>query len=176
MIDPNHVPDISAAELLARYVLFSKHIRKDRTLKADAFMPSADDELSVMRHLMSNDKELWGVGSAVAKKSKRTLYGRGDIRAGHCTDQGLATIADPTSNNPNHAVLRDWPAEKSVRKNVAQELSEKAQFVAFEANTEANHDSPVSPRSGGTRSKVKTGCVIAALVILAAVVVWRIFR
>ena len=55
-------------EMLARYILFSKHIRADRTIKPDAFVPHPRAELSVTRHLMTADDELWSVGHDIARE------------------------------------------------------------------------------------------------------------
>ena len=51
MIDPNHVPPVEEAEMLARYVMQSGHFRQsDLTVKPNLFIPHPYQELSVTRH------------------------------------------------------------------------------------------------------------------------------
>ena len=56
---------IGDAELLARFILFRDWIRADGTVKADAFVPPSDLQLSVTRHLRLHDAELWRRGLSV---------------------------------------------------------------------------------------------------------------
>jgi len=130
MIDPAHVPEVGAVEMLARYALFSGHIRNsDKTLKADAFMPPPDRELSTTRHLSLSEAEIWMLGEAVAAVRRRTLIGRGDIQAKACIDQKLVVHAAPLAENPNHAHVVNWPADKPAQKMIAQEIAAVSQFV-----------------------------------------------
>ncbi|MBI3860671.1 MAG: hypothetical protein HY290_02115 [Planctomycetia bacterium] len=131
MIDQANVPDVGAEETLARYVVHSSHIRRsNQTLKPDTFIPHPYRDLSVTRHLLAIEEELWSVGEDVADASGKTLYGRGDIRVTVCTGQQLLVQAKPTSNNPNHADVTGWPADKPAQKIIAQEIAATAVFVA----------------------------------------------
>jgi hypothetical protein len=130
MIDAADVPAVQDTELLARYVVYSKHVRtSDSSLKPDAFMPLPYQELSVTRHLMATDDELWAVGERVASASGKALYGRGDVTADVCIGQRLSVKAAPVDGNPNHADVTGWPAEKAAQKIIALELAAKATFI-----------------------------------------------
>ena len=131
MIDPNNVPDVAADEMLARFILQRSHIRpSDRSVKPDAFMPPSDLELSVTRHLSATEEELWSVGEDVAVATCKTLYGRGDVQTFVYLDQKLVMHAAPLiPDNPNHAHIVGWPAEKPAQKNIAQEIASKSAYV-----------------------------------------------
>jgi hypothetical protein len=122
-------------ELLARYVTSSRWFRKqDQTVKQDAFIPPEDPlELSVTRHLNLSDDEIWNIGAGVATGQNRTLHGRADVKVAHVESQSLSVIADPAPNNPNHANICGWPAQKDLRKMRALEIARRAQFVANHA-------------------------------------------
>jgi hypothetical protein len=130
MIDPANVPEVAPSETLARFILYGKHIRpSDQTLKPDAFMPHPYLDLSVTRHLLASEDELWTVGQGIAELQGRPLHGRGDIRADTCDAEGLRVQADPVEGNPNHAIVVDWPAEKSAQKSIAQQIAAAAKFT-----------------------------------------------
>ncbi|MBN2133794.1 MAG: hypothetical protein JW741_30105 [Sedimentisphaerales bacterium] len=129
MIDPANVPEVGQDETLARYVLFRGHIRQGQTVKADAFMPPPDRQLSVTRHLLAAEAELWEVGEAVATVREKTLYGRADIGVPACRAQMLVVRANPITGNPNHAHVLDWPEDKPAQKLIAQELAAHAVFA-----------------------------------------------
>ncbi len=131
MIDPRNVPEVAADEALARYILHSSHIRaSDHTVRPNAFIPHPHGELSVTRHLLMTMEELWSVGRAVAAATSKTLYGRADFAASDCLAQQLAVHAAPIAENPNHANIGGWPADKSSQKIVALEIAATAKFVA----------------------------------------------
>lgn len=134
MIDPSGgIPDVGADETLARYVLQRSHIRATtQTVKPDAFVPHPHRELSVTRHLMATEEELWLVGEDVAEATGKRLYGRADIAASVCAGQQLRIQPDPVANNPNHANVHGWPADKPAQKAIAQELAAEAAFVPKE--------------------------------------------
>ena len=72
MIDPAHVPDVAAEELLARYVLQGSHVRNsNQTVKPDAFIPHPYSDLSVTRHLQATADEIWAAGARWRRKWKR---------------------------------------------------------------------------------------------------------
>ena len=130
MIDPANVPEVAAGELLARFIFFSNHFRPgDKTVKPNAFLPPANLLCSVTRHFEATENELWSVGEGVASKRDVTLYGRGDIRAGTCIRQRLVVSKDPIPENPNHANVCGWPADKPAQKIIAQELAAAASLV-----------------------------------------------
>lgn len=130
MIDPANVPEVGAEEVLARFLLHGSHIRRSSmTVKPDAFMPHPHVDLSVTRHLLATDRELWLVGEAIARTSGMTLYGRGDIGVDVCLLQKLTVLADPVDANPNHAHVAGWPADKPLQKAIAQEIAATARLV-----------------------------------------------
>ncbi|MEO0457145.1 MAG: hypothetical protein AAF152_11290 [Cyanobacteria bacterium P01_A01_bin.114] len=126
MIDLHQVPEVTDDELLARYIVFSKFIRNDQTIKPGAFMPHPHRNLSVTRHLNAIEQELWAVGHHVAHFQNRSLYGRSDIQAQDCAVSSLKVKSKPLPNNPNHADIEDWPEEKQDQKSIALELAAAA--------------------------------------------------
>lgn len=134
MIDPAlGVPHVEADEALARYILHSNHIRRStQTVKPDVFIPHPWPDLSVTRHLRTTEAVLWSVGEGVASATNKQLYGRADIRAAICIAQRLKVQADPVPDNPNHANVCGWPADKPSQKIIAQEIAAAAAFVARE--------------------------------------------
>lgn len=137
MIDPDNVPDVGIDETVARYILQRSHIRSsNQTVKQDAFIPNQNQELSVTRHLLASDEELWAIGESVASSTCKSLYGRGDVRTSQvaavssmCVAERLVVRAAPISGNPNHADILGWPADKPAQKAIAQELAAVAQYV-----------------------------------------------
>jgi hypothetical protein len=129
MIDPENVPPVTDAELLARYVTTSRHFRSsDNTVKQDLFMPHPYIELSVTRHLDATESEVWEVGiDVVADQTGRTLYGRTDIQACDCNIDSLQVAAKPIlPKNPNHADIEGWPSAKQDQKLIALKLAASA--------------------------------------------------
>ena len=130
MIDIQNVPPVTAPELLARYVLQSNYIRQsNRTVKADAFIPHPYPDLSVTRHLVATESEMWAADELVACQTGKTLYGRADVRAADFMVRGLAVLAQPLPENPNHADVSNWPPDKPAQKIIALEVATLASFV-----------------------------------------------
>ncbi len=137
MIDPCDVPDIEPKEMLARFILSSRHIRRgDETIKPDAFVPHPRDELSVTRHRNATDNEVWDAGRAVAEVQRRTLHGRGDVVADVFLQQGLSVRSAPVlgharlPDNPNHANVTGWPKDDKGRQRLlALEIAAQARLV-----------------------------------------------
>lgn len=127
MIDPTSVPDVNEEETLARFIFHQSHIRSsNNTVKADAFIPHPHADLSVTRHLSATGPELWNDGFRVSKLVNKTLHGRADFQSENAVAQGLIVKADPIPDNPNHAILIQWPAEKPAQKMIAMELAASA--------------------------------------------------
>ena len=123
---------IASYEQLARFVLFSKWIRSSdpvKTVKPDAFIPHPYPDLSVTRHKNLSEQGLWRVGQGVADARPATLYGRADIHAAEVRRLSLDVEPRPVANNPNHAIVIGWPADKPAQKIIAQELAAKANFA-----------------------------------------------
>jgi hypothetical protein len=137
MIDPSHVPEVTADEVVARFIVSSNEFRSsDGTVKPDAFIPRPYVELSVTRHRDATDDEIWAVGQNVAEVRRKALKGRADVAVQAFIDQALTVRADAVRNdprlidNPNHALVLGWPADDYARqKSIAQEISVAAKFV-----------------------------------------------
>ena len=124
MFDPNNIPPVENDELLARYATQSNHFRSsDKLVKKSLFLPHPYQELSVTRHREAIDDEIWLAGYHVAAASNRTLYGRADIRADDCKIDTLRVVAEPTTDNPNHADIAGWPSAKQDQISLAQKLA-----------------------------------------------------
>ena len=117
---------VASNEWLARFILQSSHLRQDRTVRPDAFIPHPYPDLSVTRRLELTETQLWEIGKAVAESIPKKLHGRADIRAEVFEKQKLRVLAAPDADNPNHANVTGWPGEKSAQKSLAQEISAEA--------------------------------------------------
>ena len=121
---------VANSELLARFIVSSKWIRKqDNYVNSAAFIPNPDRELSVTRHSDILEEKLWNIGKQVAQIRKRNLYGRADVQAINVTNQNLKVEPDPIPSNPAHANIKNWPVEKEEQKILALEIAAAAQFV-----------------------------------------------
>ncbi len=130
MIDPLNVPEIRKDEVLARFVLSKSHLRANKTLKANAFLPHPHSELSVTRLINLSKEEIWSIGMSVATARAKPLHGHGDIQTIAILKTGLQVIVAPLPDNPNHADVTDWPvSDKPAQKLIAQELAAAAIFV-----------------------------------------------
>lgn len=121
---------VEDTENLARFILFSKFIRADQTVRPDAFIPSPHPDLSVTRHLYLSEDEIWRAGQGVANTGMKTLYGRADFHASDARKQLLEIKSDATLNNPNHAIIIDWPAGKPAQKIIAQQIAANSSYRA----------------------------------------------
>lgn len=130
MLDPAHVPPVDVGELLARFVLFSRHVRaSDKTVKPEAFMPHPLLELSMTRHREATDEELWNEGRRVAAIRGKTLYGRADVSEAAFAIEELTVVAKPVAENPNHADAINWPADKPAQKIKALQIAGKSTYL-----------------------------------------------
>lgn len=132
---------VTDEELLARFILFKGWIRKSNlTVKPDAFIPHPYPDLSVTLHKNISEQELWRIGGDVADARGATLYGRADIHAAEVRRQALNVEPRPVSDNPNHANITGWPAEKPGQKITALQLAAKACFVSNPLSTRQKTD------------------------------------
>lgn len=131
MLDPKNIPIIDPNETLARFVLYSGHVKtSDNSVRPDAFMPPAVGGLSVTRHRGATDGEIWNEARRVAVVRTRTLYGRADTSVSAYVSEGLRAVSDPDLPwNPNHTNILDWPTEKAAIKLAALEIASKSAYL-----------------------------------------------
>ncbi len=129
MFDSHDVPPVDSSESLARYILFSSHVRSNRTIKPDALIPHPHLELSVTRHRNATEEELWSEGKRVSGLRRATLHGRADLAATVFEAEGLTVEASPLPENPNHADVRNWPLDKPAQKMKAMVIATSARFL-----------------------------------------------
>jgi hypothetical protein len=117
-------------ERLARFIMRQQWVRADGSVKQDAFIPPRDLNLSVTRHAKLSMDQLWSRGRSVADQIRRRLIGRADIAASDVRTTGrLDVVAVPLVENPEHAHILGWPAEKPAQKTLAQKLAAAAGYV-----------------------------------------------
>lgn len=122
---------VADEEKLSRFILSSKLIRNiDQTVKPDAFIPHPYPDLSATRHLYLSEVAIWGKGQGVADTRGKPLYGRADFYAHDARKQLLEIQSDPSLNNPNHANIVNWPADKPSQKIIAQQLAADSVYHA----------------------------------------------
>lgn len=117
---------VASDERLARFILHRSHLRQDRTVKPDAFVPYPWPNLSVTRHLHLSETELWNIARNVARQTEKILHGRADVQASDFEQHTLLVLAAPLTENSNHANVSGWPLEKSAQKAIAQEIAQAA--------------------------------------------------
>lgn len=136
MMSPGPLADVPVGdeEIIARFILVDKHIRRDGSLpeiKAVAFLPYKHVELSVTRHSGLEQAELWSLGQEVAYARRLPLVGRGDLNAAVPRQQGLDVIPSegPGKGARNHANIIGWPSEKAAQMVKALELAAGSSYV-----------------------------------------------
>jgi hypothetical protein len=122
-VQSSGIPD---PELLSRFVFFGDHIRSTGEVKADAFIPPPSLDLSVTRHDKLSSHEVWVRGEAVAIQRDRPMLARADLPASAVRGSGLEPKPEPTTENPEHAVIVGWPPSKPLQKSQAQLLARAA--------------------------------------------------
>jgi hypothetical protein len=120
------VPAIEVNERVARFILKQSHLRQDRTVKQDAFIPHPHTDLSVTRHLQLSETQLWQIGHDVARQTRKKLHGRTDLQVSVFQRHELRVVAAPLSDNRNHANVTGWPADKPAQKIIAQQVAAAA--------------------------------------------------
>jgi hypothetical protein len=116
-------------EWLARFIVHKSCIRSDDTVKPIAFIPYKWVEMSVTRHLGLLESEVWEAGEMVAQKRNTALVGRADNLAVTYRNCGLSVVATPQADNPNHADVIDWPAEKDAQMMLALVIAESTRYT-----------------------------------------------
>jgi hypothetical protein len=117
-------------ETLARFVVVRQWVRADRTLRPDAFIPYPWPNLSVTRRSVLSEEMLVTLGEAVARARDKPLLGHAQLEASIPRRASLEVLPDPLPENPLHANITGWPAEKPHQKMIALTLAASARFVA----------------------------------------------
>lgn len=130
MIEDIGTRPVADEEVLARFILRREHLRADGSVKPEPFMPYKWVELSVTRHFGLEEAEIWQAGHAVAVETSTKLSGRADVTAFVFTRQRLRVLPKPLPQNPNHADVVDWPADKAAQKEIALLVAREARYVA----------------------------------------------
>lgn len=119
-------PPVDPNEWLARFIHYQRYIRQDRTIRPDAFIPHPYPDLSVTRHLQLSATQIWEIGRAVARQIGQPLRGRANVQVSVFQRQELHVVEAPLLENPNHANVTGWPAEKPAQKIIAQQIAAAA--------------------------------------------------
>ena len=121
---------VSPAEKLARYLLDkSKFASTKSRVKANAFAPPPDGDVSVYRIDALSETEIWEIGQAfVAAVLDKPLRARADLSASDVFQAGLLVEAAPNPH-PRHANITDWPPSKDKQLQIAAELAEASILV-----------------------------------------------
>jgi len=124
------VPD---EEDVARHILFNSYIRSsDGTVKFDAFLPRPEDlATSVTRHSKISEAQMLQDGQVMAAKLAKNYPGYARQRVGVITKiPSLTVVATPSADNPNHADIVGWAADKAGRKKQAMEIAQSVVLVS----------------------------------------------
>ncbi len=122
------ITPVSAAETVARYILYHRWIRSsDNSTKPEAFIPHPYQELSVTRHIGLTGQEVWELGRDVAISQEKPLLGRADLQVETILKMGLSI--EPDEPPQNHANIKGFPPGKSEQKSIAIRIAVKARFV-----------------------------------------------
>lgn len=117
---------ISSIEILSRFIIRKSWIRSlNNTVKHDAFLPK-DGETSVFRIYGIAENEIWDIGEREVAATRGHILGRADITASIIRRNGLEAI--PKEPPIRHAVIANWPSERSEQKLIAMELAAEAQL------------------------------------------------
>jgi hypothetical protein len=127
------VPAVPDEEPLARYVYSKRHVREDRTVKPDAFIPHPYPDLSVTRHLGLDEAEIWKIGADIGVERSASLQGRADVITAEFRRNALEVKPEPVPGNPNHVNVVGWPSDKPSQKNLAQRIVLSAKYLAAPA-------------------------------------------
>ena len=122
---------VSPTESLGRYLLHRDYYSPARnSVKPQAFMPSPDLRLSVIRIDGLQLEEIWEIGQREvidAMSQSRELKGIADVKALKVQENDLGI--EPDNIPSRHANIIGWPEEKEKQKIIAQELAAEAKLV-----------------------------------------------
>jgi hypothetical protein len=118
-------PDEHLARCLTHTNQFS---RVEVRVSARAFLPGRDNTTSVFRVDDLTDDQIWQLADEHVTEipGGRPVVGTGTLLAETVTEAGLRV--DPDNDPPRHAVIVDWPDDKSDRKLRALKLASAARL------------------------------------------------
>lgn len=142
---------INCNETVSRFICYSKFIRDNNTLKADAFRERREGiKISIFRIDGLKEAQIWLIGKQeVAEKKKRNLYGRGDLSVhsiktinldridandkkslvkelkaiGKNVGDVSVDVEEAPELHPRHADITYDPFIKSIEKHIAKKLA-----------------------------------------------------
>lgn len=128
---PEHVAD---GEPLARFLLTKRYFSTaNERVKAEAFLPPPNLELSVFRICHLDDSAIEALGQPVAAIQSKKLCGWGRVMTAAVRRLNLDLEADEEPKR--HANIVGWPTEpdrdvqKGLHKRIALELANEATLV-----------------------------------------------
>lgn len=127
--EDGRLPPIEDDEVIARFILASRHLRGDATIRPEAFIPHPHEELSAYRICHLSEEAIWNGGRGVALYQGKRLYGRAEVVAVRIRAQALTVTADELPTN--HITIAGWPKEKSEQKLIAIEIAKSSRTVLF---------------------------------------------
>lgn len=125
---------VKDSENLVRHVFSPFHVKKDRSVKWQAFNPNPKNgETSVTCKDSLTAKQLYSIGKNIetSHKGKAFLCGEAKILAETVRRNRLDVIGAPNENNPNHANIVNWPIDKDACIMVCKELILYAQYKKY---------------------------------------------
>jgi hypothetical protein len=115
--DPDN---IAGNERISRFAYDSGYFRNNGTAKTKAFLPDADQEVSVFRIDDLSVPDIWQLGDAARGRQARASI---ELTVSAVADTALVvTIAEPPVR---HAVIEGWPAD-DLRMQLQQALADAA--------------------------------------------------
>lgn len=116
---------VEEKEPLARFIFSGNYFAKG-IVKHGAFLPHPYNELSVSRTASLSKNEIIELGKPVAVKNERTFYGWAEVMVEHIRRCSLEVRPDEPP--PRHALIFNWPDEKSAQKLLAMEIAAEAKL------------------------------------------------
>lgn len=126
---------VDPSEILSRYIFTEKYLRRDNSVKWQAFKPR-NNETSVYRTSDLPESDIWDIGTGIQSSSGRNLKGRADIRTLSVLNVSLDVVESITP--ARHANIAGWPDNYAEMMHLAQKLSEVSQGYRFNTFSNSN--------------------------------------
>src|SRR5690348_16409037 len=108
---------IPASEIVIRFI-FGKHIREDKTIRRQAFIPPRNLKYSVTKKLNLPEERIWELGQDARGDRVDSLKGRPDIASSVFTQNALTIQDQPTPTNDHHANVVGWPSDDQAQRDL----------------------------------------------------------